>query len=69
MIRLTRYGVSEIKTPNCGCNFRGFHLELDTLDTKNFGIGSVGTKLQLLEVTKKQLPSGQLLGGGNFAAI
>ena len=45
--RLTDYGVSKIKMTNCGCHFRGFQLELDTLDTKNFEIGSVVTKLQL----------------------
>ena len=32
------------------CHFWTFQLELDILDTKNIGIGSVDTKLRLLEV-------------------
>ena len=32
------------------CHFRAFQLELDTLGTKNFGIGPVVKELQLFEV-------------------
>ena len=40
----------EVKISDCRCHFRAFQLELNTLDTKKFEIGSVGTKLQLFEV-------------------
>ena len=40
----------ELKISGCRCHFRVFQIELDTLGTKNFGIGSVVEKLQLFEV-------------------
>ena len=48
--RLLPDGWVKLKTSGCRCHFRAFQLELDTLDTKNFGIGSVVTKLQLFKV-------------------
>ena len=47
---LGTHGWVELKISGCRCHFRAFQLELDTLDTKNFGIGLVGTKLQPCEV-------------------
>ena len=48
--RLLPDGWVELKTSGCRCHFRTFQLELDILDTMNIEIGSVVTKLQLLEV-------------------
>ena len=48
--RLLPDGWVELKSAGCRGYFRTFQLELDILDTKNFGIGSVVKKLQLLEV-------------------
>ena len=48
--RLLPDGWVELKSSGCRGHFRTFQLELDILDTKNFGIGSVVKKLQLLEV-------------------
>ena len=45
----TRWVVG-LKISGDRCHFGAFQLELDTLDTKNVEIGSVGTKLQPLEV-------------------
>ena len=39
-----------IKTSSDRCHFWAFQLELDILDTTNIGNGSVGTKLQPLEL-------------------
>ena len=40
----------ELKSSGCGCHFRTIQLELDILDTKNFGNGPVFKKSQLLDV-------------------
>ena len=48
--RLVPDGWVELKISGCRCHFWTFQLELDTLGTKNFGIGSVGTTLQPCEV-------------------
>ena len=48
--RLLPDGWVELKSAGCRGHFRTFQFELDILDTKNFGIGSVVKKLQLLEV-------------------
>ena len=48
--RLVPDGCEELTISGCGYHFRTFQLELDNLDTKNFGNGSVVKKLQLLEV-------------------
>ena len=45
--RLVPDGWVELKISGCRYHFRAFQLELDNLDTKNFEIGSVDTKLQL----------------------
>ena len=49
-LRLLPDGSVELKISGCRYHFRAFQLELDTLGTKNFEIGSVVTKLQLFEV-------------------
>ena len=51
--RLALERLSEIEPHNCRCYFRGFQLELHIVDTKNFEIGSVVAKLQLLEVVSQ----------------
>ena len=48
--RLVPDGWVGLKRSSDRCHFWTFELELDTLDVKNIGIGSVGTKLQLCEV-------------------
>ena len=50
--RLVSDGWVEQKIPGYRYHFQEFQLELDTLgtSTKNFGIGSVGAKLQPCEV-------------------
>ena len=49
-LRLLPDGSVELKISGCRYHFRAFQLELDTLGTKNFGIGPVVKKLQLFEV-------------------
>ena len=44
--RLLPDGWVELKVSGCRCYFWAFQVELDPIDTKNFEIGSVGTKLQ-----------------------
>ena len=51
--RLALEHLSEIEPHNCRCYFRGFQLELAIVNTKNFEIGSVVAKLQLLEVVSQ----------------
>ena len=48
--RLVSDGWVEQKIPGYRYHFQEFQLELDTLGTKNFGIGSVGAKLHPCEV-------------------
>ena len=48
--RLLPNGWVELKSAGCRGHFRTFQLELDILDTKNFGNGPVVKKLQPLEV-------------------
>ena len=48
--RLLPDGWVELKISGCRYHFRTFQLELDTLGTKNFEIGTVVKKLQMFEV-------------------
>ena len=48
--RLLPGGWVEFTSFHNRCHFRAFQLELDTLGTKNFGIGPVVKKLRLFEV-------------------
>ena len=59
-------GWVELKGSGCRCDFRTNQLELDILDTKNFGIGSVGAKLQPLKDDNKIENSSILLTKLNF---
>ena len=49
ILRLLSDGSVEFKIYGCRYHFRLFQVELDTLGTKHFEIGSVVTKLQPLE--------------------
>ena len=48
--RLLPDGWVGLNISGCRRHFRAFQLELDILGTKNFGVGSVVTKLQPLEI-------------------
>ena len=54
---------------SCRYHFRTFQLELDILDTKNIGNGSVVTKLQPLEVGQISENPGKSWPGSPFLSI
>ena len=56
--RLVPDGWVGLKSSGGRYHFWAFQLELDILDTKNIGIGSVGTKLQMFEVGRISGKSG-----------
>ena len=66
--RLVSDGWVEQKIPGYRYHFQVFQLELDTLGTKNFGIGSVGAKLQPL-LQKVESHRGYQLGGTNLVIL